>query len=202
MEVNTNVEIPEVTFAYQVNTRMPIMGLSIGSLKAPSTVKLTKNDVLICLKKAPVFRRFKAGEMERVGTGNLDRLHREEHLTPEEYEKVIDKENDNRGKVKEVPVEDKKETEPVKEEVKAEEPKVEETPVVEEPKVEEEPVVEPEVEEEKEETTDEVNEEEVSEEVVEAEEAVNEEETTEVEEESTEESTNNKKYYNKKKHNR
>ena len=183
---NTN-EVLEEVYSYQVNTRMPIMGLSIGTLKVPTTAKLTKEDVLICVKKAPVFRRFAADDKERVGIGNIDRLHRAEHLTEKEYEALVDKENDNRGKVSEAPVEEKKET-PVVEEPKKEEviPEVKEEPVVEE---ESTPVVE------ETETTEEVNEkEEVSEEVT--------EETTEVEGSSTEENNNKNRYYNKKKHNR
>ena len=107
---NTNEILEEEVYAYQVNTRMPIVGLSIGILKVPTTVKLTKEDVLICVKKAPVFRRFSNSDKERVGIGNIDRLHRAEHLTEEEYQKMIDKENDNRGKVSQTPVEEKKET--------------------------------------------------------------------------------------------
>ena len=39
----------EVVFNYQVNTIMPIIGLSVGNLMVPSTAKLTKEDVLICI---------------------------------------------------------------------------------------------------------------------------------------------------------
>jgi hypothetical protein len=35
----------EVVFPYQVNTIMPILGLSCGTIMVPSTVKLTKEDV-------------------------------------------------------------------------------------------------------------------------------------------------------------
>lgn len=108
--MDNNEILEEEVYAYQVNTRMPILGLSIGILKVPATVKLTKEDVLICVKKAPVFRRFSNSDKERVGIGNIDRLHRAEHLTEEEYNKMIAKENDNRGKVSQAPVEEKKET--------------------------------------------------------------------------------------------
>lgn len=186
-----NNEVLEEVYSYQVNTRMPIVGLSVGTLKVPATMKLTKEDVLICVKKAPVFRRFSASDRERVGIGNIDRLHRAEHLSEEEYEAMIDKNNDNRGKVSESQVEEKKEI-PVVEE----EPKVEEAPVIEEIKVEE-PVVEEStpVVEETPETTEEVNEvKEVSEEVT--------EESTETEDESVEENNKNNGYNNKKKHRR
>ncbi len=187
--MEANNEILEEVYAYQVNTRMPILGLSVGTLKVPATVKLTKDDVAVCIKKAPVFRRFSKDDKERVTLSNIDRLHRAEHLTEKEFEDLVDKENDNRGKVSETP-EVKKET-PV-----VEEPKKEEVPIVEEVKTEE-PVVEEDtpVVEETSETTEEVNEEkEVSEEVT--------EETTEVENESTEENNKNNGYYNKKKHRR
>ena len=55
------MENNETRFPYQVNTIMPITGLSIGNLLVPRTEKLTKEDVLICIKKAPVFRRFSDG---------------------------------------------------------------------------------------------------------------------------------------------
>ena len=97
--VENNEILEQEVYSYQVNTRMPIVGLSVGTLKVPATMKLTKEDVLICVKKAPVFRRFSASDRERVGIGNIDRLHRAEHLTEEEYEAMIDKGNDNRGKV-------------------------------------------------------------------------------------------------------
>ena len=196
-----NNEVLGEVYAYQVNTRMPIVGLSVGTLKVPTTVKLTKEDVLICVKKAPVFRRFSASDRERDGIGNIDRLHRAEHLTKEEYEAILDKEKDNRGKVSETPVvEEKKET-PV-----VEEPKVEEVPVVEEtvPVVEEEPKVEETVvEEDSTPVVEEIPETTVEEEVNEEEEVSEEvtEETTEVENESTEENNNNG-YRNKKKHRR
>jgi hypothetical protein len=188
--VENNEVLEEEVYSYQVNTRMPIVGLSVGTLKVPATMKLTKEDVLICVKKAPVFRRFSASDRERVGIGNIDRLHRAEHLTEEEYEAMIDKNNDNRGKVSESQVEEKKETPVVKEEPKVEAPVIEEIKV-EEPVVEEStPVVE-----EKPEATEEVNEvEEVSEDVT--------EDSTEVETESAEENNKNNSYYNKKKHRR
>ena len=192
-----NNEVLEEVYSYQVNTRMPIVGLSVGTLKVPATMKLTKEDVLICVKKAPVFRRFSASDRERVGIGNIDRLHRAEHLSEEEYEAMIDKSNDNRGKVEATIInpnegkividknppsliaDEKKET-PVVEEIKAEESVVEEsTPVVEETP----------------ETIEEVNEvKEVSEEVT--------EESTETEGESVEENNKNNGYNNKKKHRR
>lgn len=197
--VENNEVLEEEVYSYQVNTRMPIVGLSVGTLKVPATMKLTKEDVLICVKKAPVFRRFSASDRERVGIGNIDRLHRAEHLTEEEYEAMIDKSNDDRGKVEATivyPDEGKividKNPPSTYEEVKKETiPIVDEEPKIEEPVVEEStPVVE-----ETPETTEEVNDvEEVSEEVT--------ENSTEAETESAEENNKNNGYYNKKKHRR
>ena len=89
----------EVVFPYQVNTIMPITGLSFGNLMVPSTAKLTKEDVAICIKKAPVFRRFQNGKLERVTISSIDRLHNEKFMSEEEYEEFLDKQSDNRGKV-------------------------------------------------------------------------------------------------------
>ena len=179
----------EVVFSYQVNTIMPITGLSCGNLMVPSTAKLTKEDVLICLKKAPVFRRYTNRKLERVTISNLDRLHNEEYMTKEEYEAFLEKQGDNRGKVVvEVPVvEEKKETQPVQD--------VKET-VTPEPKEEAETVAQTETI--VEEVTDNnVNDEEVSENVTET--------PVDVVEETEENSDNNNqkyRYNNKKKHNR
>lgn len=186
------VEQEAIRFPYQVNTRMPIVGLSVGDIKSPKTLELTKEDVLICVKKAPVFRRFRDGKLVRVGAYNLDRLHNEEFIDEKEWELLGDK----RGEVIVPTVSEKKETEVVKEE-----PKVEEKPqVVEEAPVEEEVVAETVEEAQTEETTEEstevVNdEEEVSEEVTE-------EETTSEDGEESNSFNNNIRYKNKKKHNR
>lgn len=203
-----NEEINNEVFSYQVNTIMPIIGLSCGTIMVPSTVKLTKEDVLVCLKKAPVFRRFVNRKLERVTISNIDRLHNENYMTEEEYEEFLDKQNDNRGKVSEAPVvEEKKEPEPepVVEETPVEEP-VEETPVVEE--VKEESVTEDSMIEEtetveeaaqiedtiEEEVTESINDEEVSEDVTETPDLV--------EETDSENKVHNNRYNNKKKHNR
>ena len=122
----------EERYPYQVNAIMPIIGLSIGTIKVPCTQELTKEDVLICLKKAPVFRRFTNGIKERVGIDNIDRLHRENYMTKEEFEKI----SSNSAPEEVVKVE-----EPIKEVVEPE-PEVipdivEEEPVAEEEQVEE-----------------------------------------------------------------
>ena len=127
----------EERYMYQVNTIMPILGLSIGTIKVPTSQNLTKDDVLICLKKAPVFRRFSDGNKERVGIDNIDRLHRENYMTVEEYnEYLANKTND---------IVEEKVEEPVVEESEPEaDPIVEESAPVEEV-VEEETVEEEEV---------------------------------------------------------
>lgn len=182
----------EEVFPYQVNTIMPILGLSVGNIMVPSTVKLTKEDVRMCLPKAPVFRRFSNGKLERVSISSVDRLHNEKFMTEKEYEEFLDKQNDNRGKVYETApvVEEKEEKEPeleveVNEPVVEEEVTVEESTTVEAETVEEAAQTEEVVEESTEEN---VNDEEISEEVT---------------EEVVEERNNrNNRYNNKKKHNR
>lgn len=186
----------EEVFPYQVNTIMPILGLSVGNIMVPSTVKLTKEDVRMCLPKAPVFRRFSNGKLERVSISSVDRLHNEKFMTEKEYEEFLDKQNDNRGKVYETApvVEEKEEKEPepeveVKESVVEEEVAVEESTTVEAETVEEAAQTEEVVEESTEEN---VNDEEISEEV-----------TEDSPEEVVEERNNrNNRYNNKKKHNR
>lgn len=176
----------EVVFSYQVNTIMPIIGLSCGNLMVPSTAKLTKEDVLICLKKAPVFRRFGSSKLERVTISNLDRLHNEEFMTEAEYEAFLEKQGDNRGKVVEAPiVEEKKETKPVVEEVKVEEP-VAETNVEEAETIAQTETIDEKV-------TDDINDEKVSENVTET--------PVDMVDESGK-NNQNYRYTNKKKHNR
>jgi len=201
----------EVVFPYQVNTIMPILGLSCGTIMVPSTVKLTKEDVSLCIKKAPTFRRFSSNKLVKVTPSTIDRLHNEVFMTEEEYEAFLVKQGDNRGKVnsvEEAPAPVVKEEAPAPEpEPVIEEPEVqEEEPVVEETKVEEPVVEEPveeaeteesaQTEEEVEEATveDDVNDEGISEEVTD-------EETSEEESEEPKQQNNNR-YKNKKKHNR
>lgn len=117
----------EERYMYQVNTRLPIT-LSVGSLRSPKSVLLTKEDVLYALGKAVLFRRF-SDRLEKVTTGNVDRLHNEQFMTEEEYEDFLIKQGDNRGRV--VAPETPKEVVPevkVEETVKAE-PVVDVTPI-------------------------------------------------------------------------
>ena len=189
----------DIVFPYQVNTVMPITGLSCGNIMVPSTVKLTKEDVAICIKKAPVFRRFQNRKLERVTISSIDRLHNEEYMTEEEYEEYKDKLADNRGKVTDNIVKEDIVVEPIKEEVPVEEPK-KEIPAV-EPIVEEADTIKDEVNDQTEESIEEtaeenINDEEISEDVTETESDNNSEET------DKNEYNHNNRYNNKKKHNR
>lgn len=108
----------EKVFLYQVNPRKVITGLSgINAIRTAKSVFLTKEDVKVCLQKASVYRRF-AGEgiNERVTIGNIDRLHRENYVSEEDWEKVQAKElSAGHGKVEAAPVEKE---EPKKETIK------------------------------------------------------------------------------------
>lgn len=75
-------------FLYTVKPRKAIIGLS-GSTKVVRTNKslyLTKEDVLICLKNATVYRRFaNEGINERVTIDNVDRVHRENYIAESDW---------------------------------------------------------------------------------------------------------------------
>ena len=75
-------------FLYTVKPRKTIVGLS-GSAKVVRTNKslyLTKEDVLICLKNASVYRRFaNEGINERVTIDNVDRVHRENYIAEADW---------------------------------------------------------------------------------------------------------------------
>ena len=77
-------------FLYTVKPRKTIIGLS-GSTKVIRTNKslyLTKEDVFLCLKSATVYRRFaNEGFNERVTIDDVDRVHREFYISPEDWEK-------------------------------------------------------------------------------------------------------------------
>lgn len=77
-------------FLYTVKPRKTIIGLS-GSTKVIRTNKslyLTKEDVYLCLKSATVYRRFaNEGFNERVTIDDVDRVHREFYISPEDWKK-------------------------------------------------------------------------------------------------------------------
>ena len=77
-------------FLYTVKPRKVIIGLS-GSTKVIRTSKsvyLTKEDVFLCLKSAIVYRRFaNEGINERVTIDDVERVHRENYISPEDWKK-------------------------------------------------------------------------------------------------------------------
>lgn len=189
----------EVVFPYQVNTVMPITGLSIGNIMVPSTVKLTKEDVEICLRKAPIFRRFGNGKLVRVTLSAIDRLHNEDFMTEEEYENYLDKLGDNRGKVEvsisapnEGGIVINKNPPSIYQEIKKEEPVVE--TIIEEADTTEDVQVDQTEEIIEETTVEDVNDEGISEEVT--------EESVSTDDQKKNEYNHNNRYNNKKKHNR
>ena len=110
-------------YIYSVNPRRVISGLSDGTeIRVNKSLELSKEDVLLCLQKASVYRRFNTvtgagNDIVRVTTGNLDRLHNEKYMTEEEYEKFLaaNASKDHGKVVNREPVQEKK-PEPVKEE--------------------------------------------------------------------------------------
>lgn len=109
-------------YIYSVNPRRVISGLSDGTeIRVNKSLELSKEDVLLCLQKASVYRRFNTvtgagNDIVRVTTGNLDRLHNEKYMTEEEYAKFIaaNASKDHGKVVNREPVQEKK-PEPVKE---------------------------------------------------------------------------------------
>jgi hypothetical protein len=109
-------------YIYSVNPRRVISGLSDGTeIRVNKSLELSKEDVLLCLQKASVYRRFNTvtgagNDIVRVTTGNLDRLHNEKYMTEEEYEKFLaaNASKDHGKVVNREPVQEKK-PEPVKE---------------------------------------------------------------------------------------
>lgn len=101
------------TFLYSVNPRKVITGLSgANAIRTSKSLLLTKEDVKICLQRGSVYRRFSAeNKIERVTVGNIDRLHRAEYVSEEDWAKVQAEEmSAGHGKVEEpvVPVEPEK----------------------------------------------------------------------------------------------
>jgi hypothetical protein len=94
----------EKTFLYSVNPKRTIVGLSgVNSIRVAKSLYLTKEDVLKCLPKASVYRRFKDMNV-RVTIGNIDRLHRAEFVSEEDWPKVkandiIEEKSEGHGKV-------------------------------------------------------------------------------------------------------
>lgn len=63
-------------FLYEIHPHRPIKNLIPGrSIIKPCSMKLTKEEVLTCMKSGPVFRAFPGKDLIRVTGSNLDQLH-------------------------------------------------------------------------------------------------------------------------------
>ena len=96
----------ETRYLYSINPKKVIKFLCGNMMKPPirvsKSLRLTKEEVLDCLKYGSVYRRFaNENRIERVTTLNIDRLHNEKFLTEEEYYKMMTtkESDDNRGTV-------------------------------------------------------------------------------------------------------
>lgn len=127
-------------YLYEVRPKKTVFIKSLGkNVRVPKSFYLTKEDVKSIIGNAHIFRRFTVPttRVERVHTGNIDRLHNEYYMTEEEYKEFLKRQAaEGSQTVKEVVPEVKEET-PTVEEVKEETPVVE--PVTEEVSVEETP---------------------------------------------------------------
>lgn len=127
-------------YLYEVRPKKTVFIKSLGkNVRVPKSFYLTKEDVKSIIGNAHIFRRFTVPttRVERVHTGNIDRLHNEYYMTEEEYKEFLKRQAaEGSQTVKEVVPEVKEET-PAVEEVKEEIPVVE--PVTEEVSVEETP---------------------------------------------------------------
>lgn len=81
-------ENKQEVFLYAVHPKRAITGIpGIQVIRVPKSVYLTKDDVYTCLKKASVYRRFSGTDAknERVTADNVDRLHRAEYISEEDW---------------------------------------------------------------------------------------------------------------------
>lgn len=79
----------EELYIYAVHPKKVIVIDGVGAIRSPKSLYLSKEDVLTCLKKASVYRRFPFGVSEKVNIDNIDRLHREKYMTEAEYNEYI-----------------------------------------------------------------------------------------------------------------
>lgn len=94
-------------FLYAVHPKKVIVGVgNVNCIRVPKSLELTKEEVLTCLKRATVYRRFAAGgRNERVTTMNLDRLHRADYISENDWEAFLTKEaSDGHAEVESTPV--------------------------------------------------------------------------------------------------
>ena len=102
----------EKKFLYSVNPRKVIKNIAgVAAVRTSKSLFLTKEEVLECVKCGTVYRRFSADKIVKVTPAELDRLHREEFMTEQEYAKFnADSQGKDRGTTKEVPTVDDKES--------------------------------------------------------------------------------------------
>lgn len=80
-------KLPE-TYLYEVINNRRVIKLEGGvEIRSPKSLYLTKEDVLTCLEYAYVYRRFADSQVarQRVTKFNLDRLHRANYISEEEW---------------------------------------------------------------------------------------------------------------------
>lgn len=126
------------TFLYEVVPHRPIRGLVSGkAITRPMVLLLDREDVIECLKKASVYRRFTVNQRERVTLKTVDRFHRKEFISAESFEKLqkYNASKEEEKSVEEEVVESPVEEAPIEEEVTE---SVEEAETVEDTSVEEE----------------------------------------------------------------
>lgn len=84
-------------YMYTVVPRSPIRNLIKGKAIIKATnLQLSKDEVKACLKHGAVYRKFYCeSNSERVTPSNLDRLHRKDHITEKQYEKLKSHESEN-----------------------------------------------------------------------------------------------------------
>lgn len=81
----------EERYTYTVHPRRPIRNIIQGTaILRPMTLSLTKEEVLKCIKYGAVYRKFYMdSNLEKVTPSNLDRLHRQKHITEAEYKAMF-----------------------------------------------------------------------------------------------------------------
>ena len=146
----------EERYLYTVNPKKPIKSLnpSIPTIRTSKSLLLTKEEVLKCFECGPVYRRFSnIGLVERISKADVDRVHRTNYISKEDWKKIQKTTEVVENKVNgveeadvkpiEIEVATKEETIPeeeVKEEVKTVEENIIENNIIEEETKEEESV--------------------------------------------------------------
>ena len=79
-------------YLYEVRPKKTVFIKSLGkNVRVPKSFYLTKEDVKSIIGNAHIFRRFTVPttRVERVHTGNIDRLHHKYYMTEEEYKEFL-----------------------------------------------------------------------------------------------------------------